>query len=69
MTKVEIGDKIKVFDPDTKKVENAVVIRIAKNGIRADQGGYGIIAADVEINGIWGMEEDRKVIEKLIGGK
>lgn len=70
MTKmVEIGDKIKVFDPTSKKIENAIVTRIASNGIRADQEGYGIIAAKVEINGVWGYEEDRKMIEKITGGK
>ncbi len=66
---IKIGDKIKVFDPDKKQIKNAVVTRLASNGIRADQEGYGIMAARVEINGVWGNEEDRKTIEKLTGGK
>jgi hypothetical protein len=66
---VEIGNKIKVFDPTTKQIKNAVVTRIASNGIRADQEGYGIVALKIEINGVWGYEEDRKMIEKLTGGK
>ena len=66
---IEIGNKIKVFDPTTKKIMNAVVTRIASNGIRADQEGYGIVAAKLEINGVWGYEEDRKIIIELTGGK
>lgn len=65
---IEIGNKIKVFDPTTKQIKNAVVTRIASNGIRADQEGYGIVALRVVINGIWGFEEDRKMIEKLTSG-
>ncbi len=43
----------------------SVVTRIASNGIRAYQEGYGIVVLKVEINGVWGYEEDRKMIEKL----
>ncbi len=64
-----IGDKIKVYDPDERTIKNAVVTRIASNGIRADMEGYGIVAAKIEINGVWGYEEYRSQIKKLTEGK
>jgi hypothetical protein len=65
---INIGDKIKVFDPDTKKIVNAEVTRIASNGIRANQEGYGIVAARIEYRGIWGREEDKQAIDKTLRG-
>ncbi len=66
---VNIGDKIKVFDPDTKKIVDAEVTRIASNGIRANQDGYGIVSVKMEYKGVWGREEDIKVIDKILGEK
>jgi hypothetical protein len=66
---IEIGNKIRVYDPTKKCIKNAVVTRIADNGIRADQEGYGIVSLRVEISGVWGYEEDRKQIEKIIAAE
>lgn len=57
---VEIGDKIKLYDPDTKQIKNGVVTRIISNGIRAHQEGQGIIVALREENdGIWYQGEKK----------
>lgn len=60
------GEIVKVFDPDTLQIKTGTITRIARNGLRIDQHGYGEVAAKLEISGIWGNPGDEKAIENLL---